>query len=85
VRSNYRIRGLEWDGATPGALIYFDTDANGDVIGYLLSIPADWLEQEEAGTPYVLSIAAGIPAWRRVTEDVVTTGWGISWGTSWGY
>jgi hypothetical protein len=84
MQSTYKVRGLEWVGATKGALIYFDEDDNGDVIGYLLPTPADWAAQEEAGTPYVLGIADGIPTWRLVTEDVVSGGWGVSWGTSWG-
>lgn len=78
--SRYKVRGLELVGASLGALPYFD--ANG--VLQLLPIPSDWLAQETAGTPYVLGIAAGVPSWRSVTTDVVTTGWGISWGTSWG-
>ena len=58
----YHVRGLRWEGAPDGAIIYFIGE-----IAYLLPIPGDWNEQNEAGTPYVLGIGAGRPRWRTST------------------
>lgn len=81
MRTHYRLRGgFSEDGAPLGAIIYFD--ANGKE--KLLPIPSDWVAQEEAGTPYVLGIIAGIPAWRIGTETTTASGYGSNYGNDYG-
>ena len=80
MNSRYKVYGLEWVNAPSGSIIYFDNDG----IGYLLPIPSDWLTQETAGTPYVLGIAAGLPAWRIGTTSTVGTGYGNNYGNDYG-
>jgi hypothetical protein len=84
VNSRYKIRGLEWVGATVGSLIYFDSDDNGDVVGVLLQMPSDWETQRDAGTPYIL-VGLGIPQWRALAVDtVITSGYGNQYGNDFG-
>ena len=80
MNSRYKLRGLELVGAPLGALPYFDADG----VLQLLQVPSDWESQETAGTPYVLGIAAGVPAWRIGTASTVGTGYGNNYGNDYG-
>jgi hypothetical protein len=85
MRSQYKIYGLEWVGATEGAIIRFVVDdESGDIVGELLSRPADHAEQEEAGTPYALFLLGGLPNWRTVASAAVATGYGNNYGNDYG-
>jgi hypothetical protein len=84
MQSRYKIFGLEWVGATEGALIRFVTDDNGDIVGDLLPRPADHAEQEAAGTPYALFLLGGLPSWRTVASEAVATGYGNNYGNDYG-
>jgi hypothetical protein len=82
----YRIPsgGLEWDGGQVGDVLYIEASVDGRPVLTRLAIPSDWEDQEDAGTPYLLGITAGLPAWRTVTTEVVSTGFGNGFGNDFG-
>jgi hypothetical protein len=73
------MRSLQDVGGTPGELFYCDDDG----ILVPLTIPADWEDQQAAGTPYVLGIVAGLPAW-VVTTSGTLAGFGNAFGSQFG-
>jgi hypothetical protein len=79
----YRLSGLEMVGWGDGDIGYF-VIANGRAVFTRLAIPADWAEMLAAGTPYVLSIAGGYPAWARGTAVTLGSGYGNNYGNDYG-
>jgi hypothetical protein len=75
MRTRYRVRGLELDGAPLGALPYFDAEG----VLQLLDIPGDWSTVE-----YVLGISAGVPAWLPAEAGTIGFGFGNGFGNSYG-
>jgi hypothetical protein len=72
-------RALRDSGGDLGDLFYVDPDG----IEVPLPIPADWADQLAAGTPYVLGILDGHPAWVPASSGSIG-GFGNGFGSQFG-
>lgn len=66
-------------GGNPGEIFF--VDVNGILVP--LPIPADWADQAAAGTPYVLGIIGGYPAWVPSSSGSIA-GFGNAFGNQLG-